>query len=592
MLRFLARLPLAAALTAVFACALAAAPAAAGLLPIYLDGWFDDWAGQAPVYTDASGDGGTVDWGAVWVANDQDYLYIRFETGGEVQPDEQQQMRLYLDADMNAGTGASFGGIGAELVWEFGFRDGNNGSLNHDDIGLLMGPTVSSTEFEIALKRTASVFGGGMTDGSQVRFILRDADQGDLAPSSGSITYTLAAGSDAPATLATARADAGHIRLATWNVQNDGLFDGGSAEAAQGRLLDVMDPDVLVINEAWNHSANQVRDMIASHLPGTWYAVGIDGGNVIVSRYPILDSWEVNPGYRITAALLDLPAPATTDLLVIGCHWRCCTADTDRQNEADSIIEFLADARSPGGVISLPADTPFILGGDLNLVGWQRQLTTLITGDIFYNGTYGPDSPPDWDGSDFDIVLPRQVDGRAGYTWRNDFSSYYPGLLDWICYSGSALTLHNNFILETRTMEPATLSALGLFSGDTFTASDHTPRVADFSLGTYVSGVPGAGASVGAARLLPNMPNPFNPATELRFELAAPGRAELAVYDLRGRLVRSFAAAPYPAGVQSVMWDGRGDDGRPAPSGVYNVMLRAKVDGATIERTQSVVLVE
>ena len=79
---------------------------------------------MSPAAIDPSGDGGTVDFGAVSVANDQDYLYIRFAVGGDVQPDEQQDMRLYLDTDMNASTGVSFAGIGAELVWEFGNRTG------------------------------------------------------------------------------------------------------------------------------------------------------------------------------------------------------------------------------------------------------------------------------------------------------------------------------------------------------------------------------------------------------------------------------------------------------------------------------------
>ena len=76
------------------ALVLAAGPALASFTPIQLDGEFADWDGLAPLLTDASGDGGTVDFARIWVTNDQDYLYIRFETGGEVQPDEQQDMLL------------------------------------------------------------------------------------------------------------------------------------------------------------------------------------------------------------------------------------------------------------------------------------------------------------------------------------------------------------------------------------------------------------------------------------------------------------------------------------------------------------------
>jgi hypothetical protein len=39
------------------------------------------------------------------------------------------------------------------------------------------------------------------------------------------------------------------------------------------------------------------------------------------------------------------------------------------------------------------------------------------------------------------------------------------------------------------------------------------------------------------------------------------------VFDLRGRRIRSLAAAEAPARI--VDWDGRDDAGRPVPSGVY-----------------------
>jgi hypothetical protein len=561
------------------------------LAPIRLDGDFADWAALTPLLDDANDDTGLVDFGRVWVANDQDYLYIRFETEGDVQPDEQQDMRLYLDTDMNAGTGTSFGGIGADLVWEFGWRDGtyNGSNIAHDDIGLLVGPTVSSTDFEIAIARSLVAFG------SDIRFILYDADSADRAPSTGSLGYTFAAGSDVPPSLALGRDDPDDLRFAAWNVQSDGLFNS-SKEAAQGRLLDVMDPDILVVNEVWGHTAAEVRNVIAQHLPSgpgeNWYATGDDGGNVIVSRLPILQSWEVNPGYRITAALLDLGPDEDTDLLVIACHWRCCTADNDRQNEADSIIGFLRDARTPGGVLDLPQDTPFILGGDLNLVGWRRQLETILYGDILDEGTYGPDAAPDWDGGDFAQVLPRHPDGRAGYTWRNDGSSFYPGVLDYILFTDSMLDLKNNYVLETRTMTAATRSAYGLGLYDTTDASDHAARVADFSKSTIVSAVPDRGNAPLMARLLPNVPNPFNPSTRIRFEMDEPGQAELAVYDARGHLVRRLDDGPRGAGPHSVTWDGTDRSGRQAASGVYYVRLVVRAAGETVRETRSIVLVE
>ncbi|UCE03796.1 MAG: choice-of-anchor B family protein [Candidatus Latescibacterota bacterium] len=71
------------------------------------------------------------------------------------------------------------------------------------------------------------------------------------------------------------------------------------------------------------------------------------------------------------------------------------------------------------------------------------------------------------------------------------------------------------------------------------------------------------------SRLFGNEPNPFNPVTRIRFELARPGDVSLAVYDGRGRLVRRLEQAGMAAGRQSLVWNGEGRDGRPRPSGVY-----------------------
>jgi lysyl endopeptidase len=82
--------------------------------------------------------------------------------------------------------------------------------------------------------------------------------------------------------------------------------------------------------------------------------------------------------------------------------------------------------------------------------------------------------------------------------------------------------------------------------------------------------------------LLPNVPNPFNPRTSIEFQLAAPGRVQLAIYDLRGHLVRSLLDQFMGAGRQSVLWDGKDNSGRSAGSGTY--LYRLELNGVRLER--------
>ncbi len=76
-------------------------------------------------------------------------------------------------------------------------------------------------------------------------------------------------------------------------------------------------------------------------------------------------------------------------------------------------------------------------------------------------------------------------------------------------------------------------------------------------------------------RLLPNVPNPFNPSTTIHFELPLAAQVRVAVYDLSGRLVRVLADGPKPAGQHSLLWDGRSTEGSAQASGLYFVRLNA-----------------
>jgi hypothetical protein len=71
-------------------------------------------------------------------------------------------------------------------------------------------------------------------------------------------------------------------------------------------------------------------------------------------------------------------------------------------------------------------------------------------------------------------------------------------------------------------------------------------------------------------------PNPFNPRTNLDFQLPAPGTVRLTVHDARGALVAVLRDGPLPAGEQRVVWDGCDRSGRPVPSGVYFVRLQTE----------------
>jgi hypothetical protein len=91
-----------------------------------------------------------------------------------------------------------------------------------------------------------------------------------------------------------------------------------------------------------------------------------------------------------------------------------------------------------------------------------------------------------------------------------------------------------------------------------------------------VTGAPtGVGDGPREFALRPNYPNPFNPATTIRYDLAARARVELRVYDVRGALVRTLVDEERAAGGYSIEWDGRDDRGVSVSSGVYFYKITA-----------------
>jgi hypothetical protein len=87
-------------------------------------------------------------------------------------------------------------------------------------------------------------------------------------------------------------------------------------------------------------------------------------------------------------------------------------------------------------------------------------------------------------------------------------------------------------------------------------------------------------------RSLAVQPNPAPGGCALRFSFRTPRRGTLIVFDASGRQVRTLESGDFAAGEHTPRWDGRDNEGRAVPEGVYFARLR--VDQAT--ETQRIVL--
>ena len=68
------------------------------------------------------------------------------------------------------------------------------------------------------------------------------------------------------------------------------------------------------------------------------------------------------------------------------------------------------------------------------------------------------------------------------------------------------------------------------------------------------------------------MPNPFSGSTTFAFRVDADASVtEISVFDVAGRQVRKLVSGVQAAGVHTVTWDGRNDQGAQVQRGVYFV---------------------
>jgi hypothetical protein len=80
-----------------------------------------------------------------------------------------------------------------------------------------------------------------------------------------------------------------------------------------------------------------------------------------------------------------------------------------------------------------------------------------------------------------------------------------------------------------------------------------------------------------AVKLYPNYPNPFNPTTNLKFEIPvlSSGTADtkIIIYNNLGQLVKVLYQENLTLGTYQVEWDGTTDNRKPAPAGIYFAQL-------------------
>ncbi|HMB71715.1 MAG TPA: endonuclease/exonuclease/phosphatase family protein, partial [bacterium] len=417
-------------LLAAFASFAAFAPSVAA---VTADGVFDDWT-NVPVAAEPEGAmaPGAGDPGAsvprllrVRAALTPERLGFLLELSHEARFEDLDHVTFHLDTDGDPATGQPIAGLGADLAW----TPGESGAVAHvlglpvqigpGPLGLRRAPTVSSDRFEVSLSRSAQAAGGPLFGDGEPRVVVAVGPESARRFTAPLVLAPAAEPPPVSAPAVAARRSPDHLRVLTYNVLFDGLF---KRTPPFRRALAAIDPDVILFQEIFNHSPEETAALVAEILPGEWHAAGRSGG-VIVSRLPVLDSGSVgSPREGLWAKLAPPSSSWPHGPLILNPHPPCCGNESGRDEEIGAALQWLRRARARGDVTP---ETPVIVAGDMNLVGWSRQLDLLLEGD---------GAPPDGDGTALTDAFPRHLGSADTYTWRNDDGAFPPGRLDFILY--------------------------------------------------------------------------------------------------------------------------------------------------------------
>ncbi|MGY8787546.1 MAG: T9SS type A sorting domain-containing protein, partial [Fidelibacterota bacterium] len=448
----------------------------------------------------------------------------------------------------------------------------NVGSMGiwQNDLTLRIGPTITSSEFEIAIARNSDIM---TLNGSQVlvegRIVIAEAPpNSDIVPNEpGGISFNI--GEDTiplPEPISLERRHEDDIRIVTYNTLWNGILEEDRQPSFQ-RIFQALDPDAIVLQE--HTDWNEIQTIVQSWFPQeTWYASWTYSDLVVLSRFPILSDANLSSSERTMCALLDTEAEMGKNLLIINSHLSCCGNNEGRQQQVDEFASVWRNWITSGnGPFELEDETPFVHVGDFNFVGYRQQVETIRIGDIENVEDYGNDFLPDWDSTNIVDLFSRHTHKRMGYTWRSDGSSYNPGKLDYVFYSDATIDTGKHFIVNTLAMDSTSLSDYGLEWDDTQEASDHLPRIFDISLDPNV-GIDNENPFPSQFAILTNYPNPFNPITTVNIMVETQKALSLQIFDINGHLVNTLFEGDIESGNHVFQWDGSHFS-----SGVYFIRL-------------------
>ena len=188
-------------------------------------------------------------------------------------------------------------------------------------------------------------------------------------------------------------------------------------------------------------------------------------------------------------------------------------------------------------------------------LAWECDVLKTDTGfEMFYTG-----DPDSWSGEKICYAT-----SEDGIHWVKD--SVNNPLLgptqDWVTVdivSPSVVKIKNTYFVYYDGNTSMTDGQIGLATSPIVTAVRHENKV-----------------TIKRYKLIGSYPNPFNPSTNIIFEVPNQSLVKIEIYNILGKLVTTLVNRSYSKGRHQVTWNGKDNNGRKVSSGTYVAVMRTK----------------
>lgn len=353
----------------------------------------------------------------------------------------------------------------------------------------------------------------------------------------------------------------------TASYEPDSLADVVGVARSSGDFTQWTDVGPLL--ETWRgYSYNALTE--SPHLffhGGLWYLVITTSSGQPLSLYTSPDPLAPPAGWSYRGRLRNMLGEDTSNWIASEC-FRDGTHDLFAWVAADR-LEFREIEWTQGWAFSLLPPPYF----HVQSMHWTADTTvTAGTAQLVLNSTTWAAGPPllrtfVLDSLGAEIAVPAESLGFAAAPWLHSDSDTLRWIARrWPAVPDSDTTTVTRFVVRTSdsTAVSNVLAVRAILPSDTLRAPPEVQPPDPYEPGPEPILIP-------ILRTWERSPAGEAPTAMVRMPAAAPGRLDL--YDVTGRRVRTLVAGTLPKGVSVYPWDGRGDDGRMQPHGVYFVRL-------------------